>query len=1336
MLVEAIPERAGLAWSEKHPGRSLFDFGGLVRALLIPQGPARSATPTSFLPSLAMPPPKSDGNQPALANGARLAALDSFGLLDTSAEAALDSLAKLAAQICDVPIALVTLVDDVRQFFKAQEGFDGPVYAPLDVGYCPIVVKHAAPVVIPDTQANPIHAANAAARDGGIRFYAGVPLQTQEGQVLGTLCVLDKVPRPQGLSETQLQSLEALAIQVMSQFELRRSLAQQKDLLAEQQVVIRERAALSRVQAAISVSNGEIGPILQALVEAALDAVPAAEAGVLELIDGDMLEYRAVAGTVSPHKGLRVPLLGSLAGHCAMTRTPILVDDILSDSRTTHDIVRRIGLRAAVIAPVARGDQVLGVVKLQSSRPGAFTQRDLQVVRLFAGEASAGLTEVGAVQAQRAAAAAAQRHRSIFDSTTQFAIIVTDRDGRVTDWNSGAERILGWSAKEMHGQTVERVFTPEDRANGRVATEMRLSSEQGRASDERWHSKKDGSRFWASGEMMPLLDQQGAHVGYIKVLRDRTSEHTAGQALADAETGLRRAQEAGGVGLFSVNLSDNQLYPTPEFCRLYGLPVQDSYPAATIEALVLPEDAHLVSTATSRMRGEHIGDVEYRVRLPSSGVVRWIARKGEMERDEVGRPVRFSGVARDVTAQHEAGKALALSEDRFSAILKSIEAAFAIVQVKFDADDQPVDYRFVEANPAFERQAGVNLRGKWVTEFAPDLERFWFNTYGHVAQTGEPANFESYAKAFGRWFDVRAVRIGEPAERQIAIFFSDTTERREAEERLRASEAVARENVERVQLALAAGAIIGTWSWDLPTDRFTVDEAFARAFGLDPALGRAGIPLAQIVATVHPDDQEGLTAAINKAIARGGNYAHQYRTRRADGNYYWLEANGHVTHAPDGTPQSFPGVLIDVEERRAIEAERERATSLLRNLNETLEQRVADRTAELMQAEEQLRQAQKMEAVGQLTGGLAHDFNNLLAGIVGSLDLLQRRIKQGRTADIEKYVTGAMTAANRAAALTHRLLAFSRRQTLDPKVVDANALVAGIEELLCRTAGPAISVETVLPADVGPILCDPNQLENVLLNLAINARDAMPDGGSLRIETRQVEVDALFAGERDMPQGAYVTLAVTDTGTGMPPEVIARAFDPFFTTKPLGEGTGPRPQHDLRFRQAVGRAGAHPQQGGDRHHRDGVPAALRRRGRRKTAGGDRRRGRGRNGRNGAGGRRRAARARVDRRGARGTRLSCGRGDGRRVRHAPDRAAPALRPHRHRCRHARRHERAAARRCRPPASPRPRRALHYGIRGIHRRRERRARTWHAGVDQTIHDGSLSRPHPQHDRRQDG
>jgi signal transduction histidine kinase len=210
----------------------------------------------------------------------------------------------------------------------------------------------------------------------------------------------------------------------------------------------------------------------------------------------------------------------------------------------------------------------------------------------------------------------------------------------------------------------------------------------------------------------------------------------------------------------------------------------------------------------------------------------------------------------------------------------------------------------------------------------------------------------------------------------------------------------------------------------------------------------------------------------------------------------------------------------------------------------------------LRQTEEKLRQSQKMEAVGQLTGGLAHDFNNLLTGISGSLELLQTRISQGRTAEIGKYISAAQGASKRAAALTHRLLAFSRRQTLAPKPTDLNKLVAGMEELIRRTVGPQIVTNVVAAPGLWHVLVDPNQLENALLNLCINARDAMPDGGTLTIETRHKVLEPRAAQLRELSGGEYVALFVSDTGSGMTAEVMARAFDPFFTTKPLGQGTG------------------------------------------------------------------------------------------------------------------------------------------------------------------------------------
>ncbi|WP_313809608.1 ATP-binding protein [Sphingobium sp.] len=546
----------------------------------------------------------------------------------------------------------------------------------------------------------------------------------------------------------------------------------------------------------------------------------------------------------------------------------------------------------------------------------------------------------------------------------------------------------------------------------------------------------------------------------------------------------------------------------------------------------------------------------------SAGLV--IERRQAEEALRLANERQIAKVEADLAASRDLVRELEISrselkqaQDRFQTIVQTIDAAFAIVQVEYDENDKPINYRFVEVNPAFERQAGVDLRGKRVTEFAPDLEQFWFDTYGHIASTGEPANFESYAEAFKRWFDVRAVRVGDPADRQIAIFFNDVTARRQAQDRLRVSEANARENAERVQLALAAGAIIGTWHWDLPTDQFTVDEGFANAFGLDPGLGHKGIPLAQIVKTVHPDDQAGLADAIRDVIRRGGAYAYQYRVRRANGRYYWIEANGHVDHGPDGTPLSFPGVVIDVEERRSIQAERDRAIAALRTLNDTLEQRVAARTAELMRAEEALRQAQKMEAVGQLTGGIAHDFNNMLTGVIGGLNLVQRHIALGRMDRVDRYMEMANTSAQRAAALTSRLLAFGRRQSLDLKPTDVNMLVASMEDLLHRTLGEQVALEVRLDDGVWPAYTDANQLESALLNLSINARDAMPEGGKLLVETINSQLDERYVSEfAGLQPGDYVVLSVTDTGTGMSASTVERAFEPFFTTKPMGQGTG------------------------------------------------------------------------------------------------------------------------------------------------------------------------------------
>ncbi len=258
--------------------------------------------------------------------------------------------------------------------------------------------------------------------------------------------------------------------------------------------------------------------------------------------------------------------------------------------------------------------------------------------------------------------------------------------------------------------------------------------------------------------------------------------------------------------------------------------------------------------------------------------------------------------------------------------------------------------------------------------------------------------------------------------------------------------------------------------------------------------------------------------------------------------------------ARDWTPDEI-ALVQEVAELTWLAVERAEAMQRLEGRVVAQGEQLAEATVAAQTAESKVRQLQKMEAVGQLTGGIAHDFNNMLAVVIGALNLMQRRIARGN-ADIGRYIEAAMDGATRAAGLTQRLLAFSRQQPLAPETIDANRMMAGINDLLVRTLGEAVHLELVLGAGLWTCRADLNELENVVLNLAVNARDAMPDGGKLTIETANTHIDEAYARDAEIAAGHYVMIAVSDTGTGMPPEVIARAFEPFFTTKGVGQGTG------------------------------------------------------------------------------------------------------------------------------------------------------------------------------------
>ena len=379
----------------------------------------------------------------------------------------------------------------------------------------------------------------------------------------------------------------------------------------------------------------------------------------------------------------------------------------------------------------------------------------------------------------------------------------------------------------------------------------------------------------------------------------------------------------------------------------------------------------------------------------------------------------------------------------------------------------------------------------------------------------------------------------------------DLTERKHTEQALRQSQ---------TELQLIINAMPILISYVDHEERFRLNNAaYLDWYGLTPQelYGRT-------IRDVIGEEAYFLRAPYIAEALAGRSCSFSLYTHHRDGSNRHALMNYLPRHGADGAVNGFYIFVID-------ETERKKTEEALRNLNETLEERVSARTEQLAQAnqrlqnemfereraEDALRHAQKMEAVGQLTGGIAHDFNNMLTGIIGSLDLMQRYIADGRASEIGRFTDAAVSSANRAAALTHRLLAFSRRQSLDRKRLDVNELIHSLEDLIRRTKGDPIELKLQLADNLWPVSTDVSQLENALLNLVINARDAMPNGGELLIETANVYLDGTdITTLEPVKAGDYLMLAVSDNGTGMTPSVLAKAFDPFFTTKPIGQGTG------------------------------------------------------------------------------------------------------------------------------------------------------------------------------------
>ncbi|MBY0612587.1 MAG: PAS domain-containing protein [Beijerinckiaceae bacterium] len=774
---------------------------------------------------------------------------------------------------------------------------------------------------------------------------------------------------------------------------------------------------------------------------------------------------------------------------------------------------------------------------------------------------------------------------------TRMPMIITDpqqRDNPVVFTNNAFCRLTGYSREEIIGRNCRFLQGPETDVRTVALIREAVENQRSIEIDIRNH-RKDGTPFWNRLLMAPVHDAEGRLAYFFASQVDVTIERerlagleshnvallaeVAGRfhAQQESEDRLRFATAAGRMGIWELDIETGRLSASSICKESFGRKPAEPFTYADMKDAVHPDDRQTMLAAIDRSI-ETGGDLEmeFRVVRPDRAVS-WLEVRARVTKAADGSSLRMAGVTLDISRQKlTEARRLALLElnDRFRDLDDTADLSFAAAEILgrtlnvsragYGTIDPVAETITIEQDwnaPGIKSLAGM-LKFREYGSYIHDLKHGETVIITDVDMDHRTMSTAEALKAISAasFINMPIVENGQfvallylnhakprvwPAEelefiRDIADRVRIAIERRRAERSLRESEEHYRNASElNPQVAWTAAP-------DGKLDRVAARwREWTGTSGLGDTWGQG----------LHPDDVQYTVEAWGHCVATGEPYDVEHRVKMVSGDYRWARSRAYPRRDDKGNIVKWYGSTEDIHDR-------ELAKAALHDLNNQLEQRVAERTAELEDAQNALRQSQKMEAVGQLTGGLAHDFNNLLTGITGGLELMKSRLEQGRYSEIDRYINAAQGAAKRAAALTHRLLAFSRRQTLAPKPIDINRLVADMEDLVRRTVGPAIKTEVVRAIGLWITSVDANQLENALLNLCVNARDAMPDGGRLTIETGNRWIDERFGREHDLEAGQYVSLCVSDTGTGMTPEVVSRAFDPFFTTKPIGMGTG------------------------------------------------------------------------------------------------------------------------------------------------------------------------------------